>query len=334
MRGEFAFSASYKAAIDEAVSCGLATQEDKLAWYDGIIGYALTGIEPKFGGVCAVLWNMAKVSIDKSNAEDDMAAIEEEKAAARSERGRRMANARWQNEEKQSNTAQHDAHSMMHTASCTQHNACSIMHTASCTQHDAHSMMHAASEKKKEKEKESPNVSLSPTPPITSLPIEKEIKKEKEGIYVPRENFLCSSDAEHPSTPSPRKELSKEFLSEVVDMWNSTCVPHMPRLIDIKGTRRDKLRLRLMELGGEKEETDWLAWLRELFDKCAHTPFLWGKNGRGWRCDFGWLVANDLNWRKVMEGKYDGSAPKGYDTGVILTDNDIHKFDNEEAKWK
>ena len=320
MRGEFAFSASYKAAIDEAVSCGLATQEDRLAWYDGIIGYALTGTEPKFGGVCAVLWNMAKVSIDKSNAEDDMAAIEEEKAAARSERGRRMANARWQNEEKQSNTAQHDAHS--------------IMHTASCTQHDAQSMMHAASEKKKEKEKESPNVSLSPTPSITSLPIEKEIKKEKEGIYVPRENFSCSSDAEHPSTSSSRKELSKEFLSEVVDIWNSTCVPHMPRLIDIKGTRRDKLRLRLMELGSEKEETDWLAWLRELFDKCARTPFLWGKNGRGWRCDFGWLVANDLNWRKVMEGKYDGSAPKGYDTGVILTDNDIHKFDNEEAKWK
>lgn len=317
MRGEFAFSASYKAAIDEAVSRGLATQEDKLAWYDGIVGYALTGAEPKFGGVCAVLWNMAKASIDKSNAEDD-------KAAVRSERGRRVANARWQNE-KQSDIAQSDI---------AQHDAQCIMRDASCTLHNAHCIMHAASEKKKETEKESPNVSLSPTPPITSLPIEKEIKKEKEGIYVPREDFSCSSKAEHPSTPSPKKELSKEFLSEVVDMWNSTCVPHMPRLIDIKGTRRDKLRLRLMELGAEKKETDWLAWLRELFDKCARTPFLWGKNDRGWRCDFGWLVANDLNWRKVMEGKYDGSAPKGYDTGVILTDNNIHKFDNEEAKWK
>ena len=314
MREEFAFSASYMTAIEQAVELGMATADDELSWYRGIATYALAGVEPKFSGVCAVLWNMAKASIDKSNAEDD-------KAAVRSERGRRVANARWQSG-KRSDIAQRD----IAQRDIAQRDASCIMQRASCSVHDA--------EKKKEKEKESPNVSLPPTPPITSLPIEKERKKEKEGISVPRENFSCSSEAEHPSTPSPKKEISKEFLSEVVNMWNTTCVPHMPKLIDIKGSRRDKLRLRLMELGAEKKETDWLAWLRELFDKCARTPFLWGRNDRGWRCDFGWLVANDLNWRKVMEGKYDGSAPKGYKTGIILTDNDIHKFDNEADKWK
>ena len=315
MREEFVFSASYKAAIEQAIEQGMATSEDKLAWYEGLINYALSGVAPQFKGVCAILWSMAEASIDKANAEQDKSAADAERAAARSEKAKRMAHARWQKGMEPRDDAQSDA----------QHDAQSMMHAAS---------MHAASEKKKEKEKETPNVSLPPTPPITSLPKEKEINKEKEGDSVPRGNFSCSSCAEHPATEPSKRELSKEFLAAVTAMWNETCVPHMPKLIDIKGTRRDKLRRRLMELGGEKEETDWLAWLRELFDKCAHTPFLWGENVRGWRCDFGWLVDNDLNWRKVMEGKYDTSAPKGYDTGIILADNDPHKFDNEAMLWK
>lgn len=41
----------------------------------------------------------------------------------------------------------------------------------------------------------------------------------------------------------------------------------------------------------------------------ASSDFLKGKNERGWKIDFDWLIANDTNWVKVMEGKYDNRAP-------------------------
>ena len=36
----------------------------------------------------------------------------------------------------------------------------------------------------------------------------------------------------------------------------------------------------------------------------AKTPFLKGVNKRGWKVDFDWLIANDTNYVKVLEGKY------------------------------
>lgn len=37
---------------------------------------------------------------------------------------------------------------------------------------------------------------------------------------------------------------------------------------------------------------------------CARTPFLTGHNDRGWQADFDWLIQNDKNLFKVLEGKY------------------------------
>jgi hypothetical protein len=39
--------------------------------------------------------------------------------------------------------------------------------------------------------------------------------------------------------------------------------------------------------------------------RAAATPFLAGEGARGWRASFDWLIANDNNVRKVMEGVYD-----------------------------
>jgi hypothetical protein len=42
--------------------------------------------------------------------------------------------------------------------------------------------------------------------------------------------------------------------------------------------------------------------------RAAATPFLAGAGERGWRASFDWLVANDTNARKVLDGCYDGAA--------------------------
>lgn len=119
---------------------------------------------------------------------------------------------------------------------------------------------------------------------------------------------------------------SPTFLKEVASMWNAICTPKLPGILDIVGTRRDKLRLRLNEACGNKTREEQMEWLRELFKKVAQVPFLRGENNTGWKANFDWLVANDYNWKKVMEGKYDGKPNQGYDNGVILH-NDLHKWD-------
>jgi hypothetical protein len=43
----------------------------------------------------------------------------------------------------------------------------------------------------------------------------------------------------------------------------------------------------------------------------AATPFLAGEGARGWRASFDWLIANDRNVRKVIEGAYDSAGPRG-----------------------
>jgi hypothetical protein len=44
--------------------------------------------------------------------------------------------------------------------------------------------------------------------------------------------------------------------------------------------------------------------------KAASTPFCLGSNDRGWRVTFDWLIENDKNISKLLEGNYDGQ-PNG-----------------------
>jgi hypothetical protein len=62
--------------------------------------------------------------------------------------------------------------------------------------------------------------------------------------------------------------------------------------------RLAKCRLRARDLGEER--------FLEAVCKAAATPFCLGLNDRGWKADFDWLIANDTNAAKVLEGKYDG----------------------------
>jgi hypothetical protein len=49
--------------------------------------------------------------------------------------------------------------------------------------------------------------------------------------------------------------------------------------------------------------------------RAAATPFLAGEGARGWRASFDWLIANDTNVRKVIEGVYDAVATRATTQG-------------------
>jgi hypothetical protein len=57
-----------------------------------------------------------------------------------------------------------------------------------------------------------------------------------------------------------------------------------------------------------KNVAQFLADFREAVARSAATPFLCGEGPGGWRANFDWLITNDTNYLKVIEGRYDAGA--------------------------
>ena len=57
-----------------------------------------------------------------------------------------------------------------------------------------------------------------------------------------------------------------------------------------------------------KDIAQFLLDFREAVARSAATPFLCGAGPAGWRANFDWLITNDTNYLKVIEGRYDAGA--------------------------
>jgi hypothetical protein len=114
---------------------------------------------------------------------------------------------------------------------------------------------------------------------------EKEEEKEKE-----------TEEGEGEAAPPP-----SIAPPEVKNLYDRTCLS-LPKWKAITDSRADKLRVRI------KEHPD-IQWWADLFRKAEATPFCKGVNDRGWKANLDWLIENDSNALKVLEGKYDGERP-------------------------
>jgi len=99
---------------------------------------------------------------------------------------------------------------------------------------------------------------------------------------------------------------------EIGIFWNSFA-DKLPSVQDITKSRRAKLRTRM-------EEAFFRANWREAIRKLSESDFCRGANIRGWRANFDWLIENDRNIAKVLEGNYDN--PKKSAGRRALTDDD------------
>lgn len=135
--------------------------------------------------------------------------------------------------------------------------------------------------------------------------------------YNARVEKLCKVSAERRKAAMARWAKEKKITAprqrcewrEVKDAWNDTCVS-FPKLTAMSDARKNKLRLRLGEMGG-------LEKCKEIFKRMEASSFLRGENRSGWRATFDWLMSNSTNWVKVSEGNYDdnnrtGAAENGY----------------------
>ena len=84
-------------------------------------------------------------------------------------------------------------------------------------------------------------------------------------------------------------------------LWNTMCSPPLPKVEKLTNSRKAKIKTRLSEMGNDTEK------LKEVFQKIKKSPFLTGENDRSWKATFDWIMDNDSNWVKVIEGVYTDS---------------------------
>lgn len=94
---------------------------------------------------------------------------------------------------------------------------------------------------------------------------------------------------------------------KVVDCFNEVAekTVGISRVLKLTNKRKEKLKKRLDEIG----EDEFI----KAFDCIKESDFLQGKNSNGWRVSFDWLIENDTNAVKVLEGKYADKAVKNDD---------------------
>ena len=121
----------------------------------------------------------------------------------------------------------------------------------------------------------------------------------KEYKNIINNNISLVSTKEIVKTPSPRTENPS---LEVQAMWNNTCVS-LPRLVKMTDVRKNKIRLRLQEMGGD-DILKGLATMQEVFTLIEQSNFLKGENKNNWKASFDWVMDSPNNWVKIIEGNY------------------------------
>nr|WP_295947841.1 hypothetical protein [uncultured Agathobaculum sp.] len=106
----------------------------------------------------------------------------------------------------------------------------------------------------------------------------------------------------------PEEGANKPSPRQVMDRYNAICTS-LSRCIRLTDKRAKAVR-QLFAKGYTAEQ------LTDAFGRAQASSFCTGRNDRGWRADFDWLM-NENNLVRVLEGKYGGSAspeppkPKG-----------------------
>lgn len=117
---------------------------------------------------------------------------------------------------------------------------------------------------------------------------------DEQGESITERNAGSNAPSPSPS-PSPIPIPSPIPYQSIVDHYNEFC-PSLPKATRLTDKRRGSLNALINEFGEEG--------VKKAFEKVESCPHLVGKNDRGWKADFDWLI-NKNNLLKVIEGRYD-----------------------------
>ena len=117
-----------------------------------------------------------------------------------------------------------------------------------------------------------------------------------------------------PSIEPSAKEEEKNKSTLFLFFWNETAKTfNLHQINKITTKRKSKLSTRI------KESNDFLEDFKKALKNIELSSFLIGKNNRSWKINFDWLLENDTNIVKVLEGKYN-------DQSQVADTDDLSKF--------
>jgi hypothetical protein len=160
----------------------------------------------------------------------------------------------------------------------------------------------------------------NPNNPMGFEEKEKVIQKEKD--INNNINISSSLHSEDYSIADATEDvLTAKELNDFVFYWNSK----LPLLKISKFTevRKQKLRVRLKEVT-DSTPTDTL---RLLVDNVANSSFLQGDNNRGFKGTIDWVIKNESNFTKVLEGRYNDTTKETATTSKPST-----SYDSRESR--
>jgi len=130
---------------------------------------------------------------------------------------------------------------------------------------------------------------------------------ESNKAYIMRTNVRqltdkCPHSIEEYSIDQVRLEeirLDKTNLEDFKNLWNEMATKNnLAKIRILTNKRKTQLNTRL------EESEDFKSLFVEALLNIPKAPFLLGESQQGWRIDFDWLIQNDTNLLKVVEGKY------------------------------
>lgn len=142
--------------------------------------------------------------------------------------------------------------------------------------------------------------------PDSSAERVKKFRDKKKSLELPYNsesacNVTVTPCNDHREEIEKEEEIEKDAFSKekYLNLWN-TITYKLPKIQEITQGRATKLAARIK---AGMPISDVVARLEA-------SSFATGANERGWRASFDWVIANDNNWVKVMEGKYDDKDSK------------------------
>ena len=114
--------------------------------------------------------------------------------------------------------------------------------------------------------------------------------EEKKMLQCNAQVTICNTEIEKEIYIELEKEI--DYIS-ILKIWNGT---NLPKLKLLSQKRKDKIKSRVNEIGIDN-------FLKSI-DLLNNSKFCLGENKNNWKADLDWLVVNDTNIIKVLEGKY------------------------------
>jgi hypothetical protein len=162
-----------------------------------------------------------------------------------------------------------------------------------------------------------------------NIPLSIPLPIEESVISIKNQNQYKESESPNASESTPTKTEIK-FL---IELWNKYAVGNIPKIKDITDDRLKKVKVRL----SEKSISEW----EDVFKMFNLSSFLKGDSGK-WKATFDWIMENNKNYKKVLEGNYtdtinktpqqqpfDYAASRNFDPIDREYEENVHKSNRE-----